>query len=212
VEEVNKPRIRVLVAEDHPIVADGIVAILAKAKDMVVVGQASNGAEAIKLLKQHQPDIVLLDLRMPIIDGVGVMRWIKQSGSKTQTVILTIFGSDSDIGQAIQAGAKAYLLKDSPVDEILATIRRVHQGDAVISSVRGQSPSPKLNSAELKPLEMEVLKLIVLGYDNRTIGSQLGIGPNALKYILRGLFAKLGVRKRAAAARLAIERGLLDIN
>src|SRR5262249_17747481 len=103
-------------------------------------------------------------------------------------------------------------LKDTPAEEILNTIRRVHRGEAAIFSERGQQPAQKGSAAEFKSVEMEILKLIVQGHDNRTIGSQLGLGANALKYILRGLFSKLGVRKRAAAARVVIERGLLDIN
>src|SRR5437016_1220260 len=126
VKEINKPPIRVLIAEDHPIVADGIVAILANARDMLVVGQARNGAEAIELLKDHQPDIVLLDLRMPVVDGVQVIRWIKGSGLSARTMILTAFHSQSDVWEAIRAGANAYLLKDVTGGEILRTIRRVH--------------------------------------------------------------------------------------
>jgi two-component system, NarL family, response regulator len=212
VTEVDKPGIRIVVAEDHPVVADGIMAVLARAKDMMVVGRARDGAEAIELLKQHQPDIVLLDLRMPIVDGIGVARWITRSGSNIRMVFLTIFGSDNDINRAIHAGAKAYLLKDTPAEEILNTIRRVQRGETAILRQRGQERAPKVNSAEFKPVEMEILKLIVQGHDNRTICSQLGLGANALKYLLRGLFSKLGVRKRAAAAKVAIERGLLDIN
>jgi two-component system NarL family response regulator len=208
VTEVDKPRIRILIAEDYPVVADGIMAVLSRAKDMVVVGRAKDGAEAIELLNRHRPDIVLLDLRMPVVDGIGVARWIKQSGSNTRTVILTIFGGERDISQAIQAGAKAYLLKDTPAEEILSTIRRVHKGETAISQESAQKVSP----ADFKPIEMEILKLIAQGHGNRTICSQLGLRANALKYVLRGLFSKLGVRKRAAAARAAIERGFLDIN
>jgi two-component system NarL family response regulator len=212
VTEVDKPAIRIVVAEDHPVVADGIVAVLARAKDMVVVGQAKDGAEAIELLEQHQPDIALLDLQMPALDGIGVLNWMRRSGSKTRTVILTIFAGDRNIGRAIQAGASAYLLKDTPVDEILNTIRRVQQGETGISRQQGQGSMPKLSSADLKPVETEILKLILQGDDNQTICSQLGLGANSLKYILRGLFSKLGVRKRAAAATAAIERGLLDVD
>jgi DNA-binding NarL/FixJ family response regulator len=179
---------------------------------MVAVGQARNGADAIELLKRLQPDIALLDLRMPVVDGIGVVNWIMHSGSKTRTVILTMFDGESDISRAIQAGANAYLLKDTPAEEILNTIRRVHRAETAIVRELGQESAPKQNSADLKPVEMDILKLIVQGYDNRTIGSQLGLGANALKYLLRGLFSKLGVRKRAAAARVAIERGSLDIN
>jgi len=207
---MDEPDIRIIVAEDHPIVADGIVAVLAKAKDIVVVGRARNGVEAIELLRRHQPDIVLLDLRMPLVDGIGVMRWIKRSGSNTRPIVLTIYHGESDISQAIQEGANAYLLKDTSPSEILKTIRRVHRGKAAISS-EGKTRVPCVKSSDLKPLELEMLALLVEGYDNRRIGSQLGLGTDAVKYHLRGLFSKLGVRKRTAAARQAIERGLLGI-
>src|SRR5262245_4479942 len=163
---MKKPGIRIVVAEDHPVVADGIVAVLARAKDMVVVGRAKNGAEAIELLKQHQPDIGLLDLRMPVVDAIGVLRWMRHSGSNARIVILTIFGGDIDMSRAIQAGANAYLLKDTPAEKILSTIRRVHQGGAVISRMQVQRRAPRLNSADCKPVEMDILKLIVEGYDN----------------------------------------------
>jgi DNA-binding NarL/FixJ family response regulator len=210
VKEINKPIIRVLVAEDHPVVADGILAVLAKAKDIVIVGQARNGAEAIDLLQRHRPDVALLDLRMPVVDGIGVARWIKDSDLNTRIVILTIFRSESDVSQAIQAGANAYLLKDASPSEILRTIRRVHRGESGISRKWAQEAILKQNSIDLKPLESEILALIVQGLDNRTIGAQLGLGTDAVKYHLRVLFSKLGVRKRAAAARQAMERGLLQ--
>jgi two-component system NarL family response regulator len=209
VKENNKPGIRILVAEDQPVVADGIVAVLERAKDIVVVGQAKNGAEAIELLKQHRPDIVLLDLRMPVVDGIGVMRWIQRSGSNTRTVILTVFRSKSDVSQAIAAGANAYLLKDMSPRDILKTIRRVHRRKGPLSGEWPQELAPSVESADFNPLELNILALVVQGHDNRTIGSQLGLGTDTVKYHLRRLFSKLGVRKRAAAARQAIERGLL---
>jgi DNA-binding NarL/FixJ family response regulator len=206
VDEIKKPRIRVLVAEDHPIVADGIVAILAKAKDIVVVGRARNGFEAIELLKQHQPDIVLLDLRMPVVDGIGVARWIRNSGSTARAIFLTMFHSEQDVNQAIGAGADAYLRKDTPGAEILKTIRHVHRRKRRISHNRARERAPSENAVDLNSLELEILALIVQGDDNRTIGVKLGLRTDAVKYHLRGLFSKLGVKRRAAAARHAIER------
>ena len=208
---MNEPAIRIVVAEDHPVVADGIMEVLKKAKDMVVVGQARDGAEAIELLKRHKPDIALLDLRMPVVDGIGVVRWIKRSGLSTRTVILTIFRGESDIRQAIQAGANAYLIKDTSTREILKTIRCVYGGEARISKHWGQGLAPNGNSADLKPLELDILTLIVQGHDNRTIGSRLGLRTDAVKYHLRTVFSKLGVQKRAAAARQAIERSLVTV-
>jgi two-component system NarL family response regulator len=138
------------------------------------------------------------------------MKWIRSSGSNARTVILTAFRSKSDVSQAIQAGAHAYLLKDASVDEILKTIRRVHQGKtAVTEEQQLREPRHSEDSTGFQPLELDILALIAQGRDNRTIGSQLGLSTDAVKYRLRGLFSKLGVRKRAAAARAAIERGLL---
>src|SRR5262249_30685069 len=163
VKELTQTAIRILIAEDHPVVADGIVAVLAKAKDMVVVGRARNGEEAIELLKRDEPDIALLDLRMPVVDGIGVANWIKRSGSNARTVFLTIFRSESDLSQAIEAGASAYLLKDASPSEILRTIRRVHRGKASISREWAKKLAPKVNSPDLKPLELHILALIVQG-------------------------------------------------
>jgi two-component system NarL family response regulator len=209
VKAADKPDIRVLVAEDHPIVADGILAVLGKAKDIVVVGRARNGEEAIELLEHHQPDIVLLDLRMPQIDGIGVMKWIKRTGSNARPIILTIYHGENDVSQAIQAGANAYLLKDTSPSEMLKTIRRVHKGNAAISRQRRAREASAVRSRDFKRLELEILALVVEGHDNRRIGLQLGLSTDAVKYHLRGLFSKLGVKKRAAAARQAIESGLL---
>lgn len=209
VVNVSKPGIRVLIAEDHPIVADGIVDLLRSAKDIKIVGQVRNGAEAIELLKRIEADIALLDLRMPLVDAIGVMEWITSSGSKVRTVILTAFRSNTDVSQAIQAGAHAYLLKDMSADKILKTIRLVHAARTPVTREPPRDQVQNANPSDFQRLELDILALIAQGRDNHTIGSQLGLSTDAVKYRLRGLFAKLGVRKRAAAARQAIERGLL---
>lgn len=210
VKEITGAPIRILVAEDHRVVSDGIVAILSKAKDIIIVGQASNGPETIQMLKRLRPDIVLLDLRMPSIDGIGVARWMKRSGSTARIIILTAFNSPADVHQAFQAGASAYLLKDVSVVEIVNTIRRVHQLKDGISDEYACEPAPRMNSADLEALELEILSQIVQGNTNRIIGTELSLGADAVKYRLRKLFRKLGVRKRAAAARQALERGLIE--
>ena len=211
VKETKPAKIKVLVAEDHPVVADGIAAILSTAKDIVLVDRAGNGAEAIELLRRHKPDIILLDLRMPVVDGLDVARWIISSGLTTRTVVLTYSRSESDRDQAIRAGAKAYLLKDTPAAEILEVIRLVHREKG---TRRAPPPTnaPAESPVDLKHVELEILRLILQGDDNRTIGTKLGLRTNAVKYLLRGLYAKLGVKKRGAAARQAIERGLIRTN
>jgi len=206
--EIRGPGIRVVVAEDQPIVADGIAAVLTEAGDMEVVGLARNGEEAIELLRKCQPDVILLDIRMPVLDGIGVARWIKKSGSKVRTVILTVIRNANEMEEAIRAGANAYLLKDAPVDEILRTIRSVHHGKAPVSAKPGKAAAGSVNSGDLKPLELEILTLIVQGHDNRTIGTRLGLSLGNVKSLLRSLYSKLGVGRRAAAARQAMERGL----
>jgi two-component system NarL family response regulator len=211
VKEFDKTDIRILVAEDHPVVADGILAVLGKAKDMVVVGHARNGEEAIELLKHHQPDIALLDLRMPLIDGIGVIKWIKCTGSSAKPIVLTMFEGEDAVTQAIHAGASAFLLKDTPSNEILKMIRHVHQRKTAISRRHRTWEVPCANLGDLKPLELEILALLVEGYDNRKIGSMLRLSTDGVKYLLRGIFSKLGVRKRAAAARQAIENGIVKI-
>jgi DNA-binding NarL/FixJ family response regulator len=212
VKQTKRSHISVLVAEDHPMVADGIEAILDSAGDMVVIGRARDGAEAIQLLQRYQPDIALLDLRMPVVDGIGVARWIMGSGSNTRAVMLTSFQSESDVSQAIRAGVKAYLLKDTPPDEILKTIRRVHGGRVGTLREPAQKFVPEVDASALTILDLEILRLILHGHNNRAIGLKLGLRTDAVKYHLRGLFSKLGVKRRAAAARQAIERGLVPID
>jgi two-component system NarL family response regulator len=212
VKEAKPAAIRILLAEGHPVVADGIAAILATARDMVIVGRAANGVEAIELLKRHEPDIALLDLRMPLMGGLEVARWISRSGSATRTVVLTSSRSESDRSEAMRAGARAYLLKDTPSTGILETIRRVHRAKISNSQNAPQPHGPTDKTADLKRVELEILELILQGDDNRTIGVKLGLRTNAVKYLLRGLYSKLGVKKRGAAARQAIERGLIRDN
>jgi two-component system NarL family response regulator len=209
VKETKPAVIRVLVAEDHPVAADGIAAILASAGDMVIVGRAANGVEAIELLKRYEPDIALVDLRMPFVDGLEVLRWISSSGSTTRVVVLTYSRSEVDRSEAIRAGARGYLLKDTPPAGILAIIRRVYREK--LSGLTGASlaQTPTENTPDLKRIELEILGLILQGDDNRTIGAKLGLRANAVKYLLRRLYSKLGVKKRGAAARQAIERGLI---
>lgn len=210
VKQVEALPIKLLIAEDHPVVSDGVRAILSKAKDMVVVGQARDGASAIEMLKHLQPDIALLDLRMPIIDGIGVLRWLKNSKSSTGTIILSGFRSAHDVDGAFRAGANAYLLKDVSAVQLLKTIRRVHRSKSWISETMAREFAPNSKSDDLNASELRILALVIEGHANRTIGLKLGLDADAVKYRLRRVFSKLGVTKRAAAAREAIERNLMN--
>jgi len=206
----QSPRIRVLIAEDYRIVADGIAKLLSEAADIVVVGLARDGAEATRLIERHRPDIALLDLRMPVLDGLGVARWIQTSGSAAQAIILTAFQSEREISDAHRAGVKAYLLKGTLPGEILKVIRQVHQGVRSIASVLDPAIE-RTESPALNPLELKILKLMVLGHNNQEIAQRLELRTDTVKYRLRTLFAKLGVKRRAAAARRAVEIGLVQI-
>ena len=211
-EALTPPKIRIVVADDHPIFRDGLCKLLALEDDFEVVAQASDGRQVLEVLQQTQPDILLLDLRMPVVDGIQVVRWIKGSGLTARTVILTGFSRQSDVREAIRAGANAYLLKDVTGGEMLRTIRSVHRGKYRISGKRARELAANVSSADLKPSEMEILALIVEGHDNGTIAAKLGLRKEAVKYHLKGIFSKLGVTKRGAAARQAIERGLLGVH
>ncbi|TFC24554.1 response regulator transcription factor [Cryobacterium sp. TMT1-3] len=205
--------IRVLVADDHPIVRGGIVSLLAQADDISIVGEAANGAEAVRLARELQPDLVLMDLRMPVLDGAAATAQIVAAGAGIQVLILTTYESDDQILGAIEAGASGYLLKAAPQEEILAGVRAVACGQTVLAPsiaatlvqrVRGQIVPPRLS-----PRELDVLRLVSAGKSNPEIGQALFIGEATVKTHLLHVFAKLAVRDRTRAVTLAMELGLL---
>jgi len=204
--------IRVLVVDDHPIVREGIVAIVASAPDLEVVGQAANGAEAITQFAALRPDIVLMDLRMPVMDGVSATAHIHAEHPEVTVVVLTTYETDEDILSAIEAGATGYLLKAAPKEELIAGVRAAANGQVALApSVaaalvsRVQAPEP----ARLTPREIEVLGLVADGLSNAQIGRRLFITEATVKTHLLRLFEKLGVNDRTRAVTLAMERGIL---
>jgi DNA-binding NarL/FixJ family response regulator len=204
--------IRLMVADDHPVVRDGIVGMVASAPDVEVVGEASDGAQAVSLARVLDPDVVLMDLRMPGTDGVAATREFARLGIRARVVILTTFDSDADVLPAIEAGATGYLLKDAPRDDLLRAIRAAAAGEAVLapsvaSRLMGRVRAPEANA--LSPRELEVLALVADGATNRAVGARMHLSEATVKTHLLSIYAKLGVGDRAAAVAEGFRRGLL---
>lgn len=205
--------VTLLVVDDHPVVRDGIVGMVASAADVEVVGEASDGAEAIALAQVLDPDVVLIDLRMPRMDGVAAIREFTRLGIRSSIVVLTTFDADADVLPAIGAGATGYLLKDSSRDELLRAIRTAAAGEAVLSPSVASRLVGRVRAPEeslLSPRELEVLALVADGATNRAAGDRLHLSEATVKTHLLNIYAKLGVGDRAAAVAEGFRRGLLD--
>jgi two-component system NarL family response regulator len=207
----QKNKIRVLVADDHVTVLEGLVAIIGRQTDMKVVAEASNGREAVSMWQKHRPDVALLDLRMPLLDGVGVINEIRCKYESARFILLTTFDTDTDISKAIKAGAKGYLLKDSPRDELLMCIRKVHSGETSIPPALVAKLAADVSSDPLTARELEVLSLLARGKSNKEISANLYITQNTVKAHLRSVFTKLNVLSRTEAIAAASRRGLVQI-
>ena len=206
--------IRLLIAEDHPVVRAGLAGLFADEEGFDVVGQATDGAQAVELVAREKPDVVLMDLRMPVLHGVAATASIVAMGDDAPRVlILTTYESDDQILAAIEAGAAGYLLKAAPQDEIIAGIRSVAAGQTALSPavaarlvLRMREPAA---SVTLTPREIEVLRLVARGRSNKLIGLDLGIGESTVKTHLLKVFDKLEVADRTHAVTVALERGIL---
>lgn len=203
--------IRLLVVDDHPVVRAGIVGLLAGEPDLEVVGEAGDGAQACALANDLRPDVVLMDLRMPVLDGVQATERLLAEFPATRVVILTTYETDTDILRAVEAGATGYLLKDTPRDDLVAAVRAVAAGETVLSpSVARRLVSGVRNAGErLTARELEVLAAVARGRNNAQIGAELYIAEATVKTHLLRIFAKLGVDDRTHAVTTALERGIL---
>jgi two-component system NarL family response regulator len=205
-------RIRILVADDHPLVRDGIVSLVSTEKDMQVVAQASDGVEAVELARKHKPDIVLLDLRMPQMDGLNVLAQFQALRLRTRVIVLTTFESEQDVNISLKAGASGYLLKDASRALLLDTLRRVHRGETSIPPSISQKLVESMNHPELSPRELEILQLVAEGKSNKDIGDSLGIAEGTVKSHVKNMLGKLKVPGRTAMVREAVQRGLVRIS
>ncbi len=207
-------RLRLLIADDHPVVRDGLRGMLSSQPDFEIVGEASTGAEAITLAKQLQPQVVLMDLRMPIGDGATAIAQIKARYPTINILVLTTYDSDADILRAIEAGATGYLLKDAPREELFRAIRSTARGESVLtptvaSRLMGRMRAPAEEA--LSAREIEVLTLVARGANNKEAANQLHISEATVKSHLIHIFAKLGVSDRTQAVTTALQRGIVRL-
>ncbi len=203
--------IRVLLADDHPVMRQGLALILDNENDMTVVDQAGNGQEAVALFRRHRPDVTLLDLRMPVMGGVEAITAIRAESPSARLVLLTVYDGDEDIYRGLRAGARAYLLKDTPCDEILETIRAVHAGHKHIPSPIGAKLAERVNGQELSEREREVLRLMAKGKSNQEIGAALRISESTVKFHVNHILSKLEVSDRTQAVIIALKRGIASL-
>jgi len=209
---VDLVKIRVLVADDHPVVRHGIIANVIPQRDITVVAEAGDGIEALALVKEHLPDVVLLDLRMPRMDGLDVLTEINTSKLPCKVIIMTTFDSEEDVQRAMKAGARGYLLKDACQEEILDAIRRVNLGETYLPARIVQKVAEAMRKPELSPREIEVLQCVAAGKSNKEIGVQLYIAEGTVKTHVKSVLEKLGVIGRTAAVREGVHRGLVRLN
>jgi DNA-binding NarL/FixJ family response regulator len=209
--------IRVAVADDHPVVREGLVGMLETQADFAVVGEAATGAGALALLARAQPDVLLLDLEMPELDGVEVLKQMKASGSRTRVIVFTVFDTDERIIAALEAGAAGYLLKGAPRSELFAAVREVAAGgsllapvatSAVLRRVRGEASA---SGPALTPREQSVLEHLARGLGNKQIAAALGISERTVKFHVSSVFTKLGASNRTDAVARAAQAGLIEL-
>jgi DNA-binding NarL/FixJ family response regulator len=212
-------RIRVLIADDHPIVRQGLEIVINSQPDMILVGQAADGEEAQQIVTESHPDVVVLDLQMPVKDGLVAIREIKESGLETQILVLTSFPEDDKVISAIEAGANGVMLKDSPPEQLLDAIRTVFQGKSVLHPIVAQKLMRKVQrSAKLVPVddlltprEIDVLKCLAQGQSNREIALKLSISTRTVTTHVRNILDKLGLENRTQAALYAIEHQIVTV-
>jgi len=211
--------IKILIADDHPVVREGLSAMLSKQPDIDVVGEAGNGREAIEKTRESRPDVVLMDLRMPEVDGVEAMRQISATNPETRFIVLTTYDNDEYIFKGIEAGARAYLLKDSPREDLFTAIRAVYRGESLIQpAVAGKlldrfaELSRQVQAPEsLSGREIEVVKLMAEGAANKQIAAGLHISESTVKTHIQTIFQKLGVSDRTGAVTQAIRKGFIHL-
>ncbi|HSM55988.1 MAG TPA: response regulator transcription factor [Candidatus Sulfomarinibacteraceae bacterium] len=212
--------IRILVADDHPVVRDGLVAILSTQQDLQVVAEAGSGEEVLTRVDQTRPDVILLDLEMPEMDGVATLRRLREEDPEARVIIFTAFDSDERILAAVQAGAQGYLLKGAPREEVFNAIRVVYEGGSLLQPVvaskllkqMSQNQTPAAGQLEpLTPREQEVLQLLAQGLQNKEIAAELVISERTVKFHVSSILGKLGAGNRTEAVAVAVQHGLVKM-
>jgi two-component system NarL family response regulator len=204
-------KIRILVVDDQAVVRQGFVALVNLVPDMMVIAEATNGKQAVEQFRIHQPDITLMDLRMPVMSGVEAISAIRREFPQARIIVLTTFDGDEDIYRSLQAGAQGYLLKDMFFNELEEAVRKVHAGLRRIPNVVADRLAERMGSSDLTGRELEVLEQIVKGKSNKEIASVLRISEATVKSHINNLLSKLGVTDRTQAATTALQRGLVHL-
>ncbi|MBW4471526.1 MAG: response regulator transcription factor [Stenomitos rutilans HA7619-LM2] len=205
---MSQANIRVLIADDHPIVRNGMMLLIKYEPGMETVAEASNGLEAVQLFRQHQPDVTLMDLRMPELSGVQAISTIRDEFPHAVIIVLTTYDGDEEIYQGLQAGAKGYLLKDAPLDQVLEAIRIVHVGQNYIPPEVGAKLVERMSRPQLSDRERDVLGLMVKGKANQDIANSLYISEGTVKFHISSILRKLQVSDRTQAVLIALKRGI----
>ncbi|HVM49011.1 MAG TPA: response regulator transcription factor [Candidatus Acidoferrum sp.] len=200
-----------LIADDHVTVTAGLAAIIGMQADMMVVAEGANGREAVELWRKDRPDVALLDLRMPVLDGVGAIEEIHKEDASARVIVLTTYRTDNEIYRAVKAGAKGYVLKDAPREELLDCIRRVNRGETSIPAALLEKLAAGMSNEALTGRELDVLTLLARGKSNKEIGANLYISETTVKAHLRRIFSKLNVLSRTEAIAAAGHRGLVQL-
>lgn len=208
----NDKAIRVLIADDHFVVRMGLAAVIHTQTDMTVVAEAMTGKQAVDLFRQHRPDVTLMDLRMPEMDGIEAITAIRREFPDSRFIVLTTYDGDEDIYRALQAGARAYLLKDMLRDALVEAIRAVHAGQRRLPAEVANRLAERMNRTELTARELEVLRLIVAGKSNKEIAAALFIAEGTVKIHINNILSKLGVSDRTQAATFALQRGIVHLD
>ena len=207
----DKP-LRIMIADDHFVVRMGLTAVVNTQPDMTVIAEATNGKQAVEMYAQHRPDVVLMDVRMPEMDGIEAITAIRKDYPEARFIVLTTYDGDEDIYRALQAGARAYLLKDMLRDELVEAIRAVYAGQRRIPAEVANRLAERMNRTQLTARELEVLKHIAQGKSNKIIAADLSISEGTVKIHVNNILSKLGVSDRTHAATFALQRGIIHLD
>ncbi len=204
-------KIHLLCVDDHPLVRKGIAAILNNEADMDLVAEADNGRDAVELFRKHQPDVTLMDLQLPVLDGIAAVKLIRSEFPEAKIIALTSFDGDQNVFRALEAGVRGYLLKEMVHAEILNAIRVVHSGKKLMSQDAAQRLAEYFPQAALTPREIEVLTLVARGLANKEIAARLGTASGTIKMHVQNILSKLEAADRTQAVTIALKRGIIDL-
>jgi DNA-binding NarL/FixJ family response regulator len=203
--------IRVLTVDDHPLLRDGIAALIGSEEDMELIGEASNGREGLDLFRKFRPDVTLMDLQMPEMNGIDAIGAIHGEFPEARIIVLTTHPGDVQVSRALKAGARAYLMKGELRKELLATIRAVHAGQKRLSSEVAAEIAEHVTDSALTPREIDVLRLVAAGNANKEVGARLSLTEVTVKSHMKNILAKLGANDRTHAVTIALKRGIIDL-